>query len=304
MGLCRDRIVRQQKSAHLPAPSTDEHDRPRREEWRENTASVTLDCTMDAVDRLALLQGSAANSFERCLACTSRSDRLLCDVPAEVLRHLGSIGVTKTYPCGEVLFKEGQEVSGLFILCRGRVRISVGMMGHHGLGLSIAKPGAVLGLDSAITGKAYAVSAVTVYPSELKFIDSSSFLVFLRDQNQIWMRIAKHLSHYCNTLSKRLSSVCSQRSAVERLAQLLLEWGTRNGELVMQQPVVAPVSTHKEIGRMIGTTRETASRLLAYLRKHGIAEMRGAALCIIDQDALRNLADSSSGSRIFYTPQR
>jgi CRP/FNR family transcriptional regulator, cyclic AMP receptor protein len=49
--------------------------------------------------------------------------------------------------------------------------------------------------------------------------------------------------------------------------------------------------THEEIAQMIGTSRETVTRLLADLKKHQIVNSRGSTLVIRNQAALRELAN-------------
>jgi CRP/FNR family transcriptional regulator len=50
--------------------------------------------------------------------------------------------------------------------------------------------------------------------------------------------------------------------------------------------------THEEIAQMIGTSRETVTRLFAELKKRQIVLSRGATLVIRNKAALRALASS------------
>ena len=63
--------------------------------------------------------------IESCLACPVRQERLLCNLSADALRALDEITTPIRYPKGAVLFVEGQQARGVYILCSGRVKLSV-----------------------------------------------------------------------------------------------------------------------------------------------------------------------------------
>ena len=62
--------------------------------------------------------------IESCLGCKLREDYLFCNLPEATVRHLERIRSVATYPAGALLFLEGQEARGIFILCNGRAKLS------------------------------------------------------------------------------------------------------------------------------------------------------------------------------------
>jgi len=72
-----------------------------------------------------------------------------------------------------------------------------------------------------------------------------------------------------------------------------LEWSTRYGESKNAKPVVRLPLTHDEIAQMIGTSRETVTRLFADLKKRQIAQWKDSTLLIRDKNALEALATHS-----------
>ena len=62
--------------------------------------------------------------IESCLTCPVMKDRLFCDLSQKTLAGLDAISTTSTYPKSAVLFVEGQEARGVFIICNGRVKLS------------------------------------------------------------------------------------------------------------------------------------------------------------------------------------
>ncbi len=62
--------------------------------------------------------------IENCLTCKLRADRMFCDLPAETLAAFDAITYANLHPHGAVLFVEGQEPRGIYVVCSGRVKLS------------------------------------------------------------------------------------------------------------------------------------------------------------------------------------
>src|SRR5947209_15381124 len=84
-------------------------------------------------------------SHQSCFDCLLRPDRLFCDLPTHALEAFDSIKCLVHYPRGSLLFEEGQTARGIFVLCEGRVKLSVCSETGKRLTLRIASPGEVLG---------------------------------------------------------------------------------------------------------------------------------------------------------------
>ena len=63
--------------------------------------------------------------IESCLSCKMRAEHILCDLAPDALQAFESIKYANAYPKGAVLFVEGQSPRGIFVLCKGRVRMSL-----------------------------------------------------------------------------------------------------------------------------------------------------------------------------------
>lgn len=67
---------------------------------------------------------SGLRIIENCLSCRLRTEHFFCDLSPEALRSFEAISSTAVYPKGVMLFVEGQEPRGVFVLCAGRVKLS------------------------------------------------------------------------------------------------------------------------------------------------------------------------------------
>ena len=196
--------------------------------------------------------------------------------------------LTTTYPTGVALFSEGQAAHGVFVVRRGRVKLSVSGSDGRTLILRIAEPGDLLGVASVISGREYEATAETQQPSEVSFIRQSDLLRLMRTHGEVALWVTQHLSHDYASTCREIRDLMLSDSAGEKLARLLVGWLDESAES-KQSGQVKMALTHEEIGQMIGTTRETVSRLLAGFKKRHLIQQRGATLVISNRMALVSL---------------
>jgi len=225
---------------------------------------------------------------ESCLTCKLRADKIFCNLPIQTVQALEAIKYTTAYPKGAVLFVEGQAPRGVFILCRGRVKLSICSSDGKTLILKIAEPGEVLGLSASVSGKPYELTAETLDPCQVNFVKREDFLRFLREHNDVCLRVAEQLSEKYNTACHEIRSLGLSHSAAEKLAKLLLEWSLKNGG-TRQPDRMKLTLTHEEIAQMIGTSRETVTRLFADFKKRQLIQLKGSTLVIRNRSALEHL---------------
>jgi CRP/FNR family transcriptional regulator, cyclic AMP receptor protein len=228
---------------------------------------------------------------ESCITCKLRADRIFCDLPTSALQAFEEIKSTAAYPEGAVLFVERQEPRGIFVICKGSVKLTVSAPNGKTIIMKIAEAGEVLGLSATVSGKPYEVTAATIDPCQINFVKREDFLRFLKNDADVCFKVAEQLSEKYHTVCDEVRSLGLSHSAAEKLAKLLLEWSSKIGEAAKPEPRLKLRLTHEEIAQMIGASRETVTRLFADLKKHQILLSRGATLVIRDQAALRALAN-------------
>jgi CRP/FNR family transcriptional regulator len=232
---------------------------------------------------MAALRG--LGPVENCLTCKTKTQDGFCQLPRAALQALESIKCTTTYPRGSVLFAEGQVSRGIFILCKGRAKLSLCSTGGKILIRRIAKAGEVIGLSAATCGKLHEWTAEAIDPCQTNFVRREDLLRLLREHNEIGYRVAEKLSDKYMSSIREIRLFALSRSVGDRLAKLLLKLSTLDGEAKRRCPRVEML-TQEEMAQMIGTSRETVTRLLAELKKQKIVEIKGSTLVILNQAAL------------------
>ena len=226
---------------------------------------------------------------DNCTNCQLRYERLFCNLPDESLKRFDEMKFTSVYPSGAVLFVEGQAPRGVYVICSGKVKLSASSADGKKLILKVAEPGEVLGLSASITGKNYDVTAETVEPCQVNFIRREEFLSFLTEHTDACFHAARQLSEDYHTASDEVRSLGLSTSVAEKLAKLILSWADRTGKPTKEGIRVSINVTHEEIAQMIGTSRETVTRLLSDFKKRELIHLKGTNMTILKKDELADL---------------
>ena len=201
-------------------------------------------------------------------------------------------GVARQFAPGALLFLEGDECSGVFVLRCGRVKLSVSHPGGRSVFVDIAEPGDIVGLASVIDGSAYEATAEALDDCDAEFVARGELLRGFTDESGLGMHALRQLSRSYLNLRDTLVALSAADPVIVRLARLFVSW-VPNGN--GYHPVKLDNRfTHQQIAEMIGTTRETVTRSLSELRTRGLATLKSGELLIKDAERLRLLAENGA----------
>jgi CRP/FNR family transcriptional regulator len=229
---------------------------------------------------------------DSCLECKVRSSDHFCNFEADLLKSFEVLKYATVFPKGAVLFVEGQSPRGVFMICSGRVKLTTCSMDGKALITRIAEGGEVLGLSAAVSGAPYMVTAETLVPSQVNFIRREDFLRFLKENAKACLRVAEHLSNNYHSAFEQVRSLGLSHSASEKLAKLMLEWCTKGGNETEKGVSVKLTLTHEEIAQIIGSSRETVTRLLGDFKTRQLIDIKGSTLIIRDKAVLTAMVSS------------
>ena len=215
-------------------------------------------------------------------------DKTFCDLSPAVADALELEVLTTTYPTGAVLFAEGQMPRGVFIVRRGRVKLSICGSDGRTLILRIVEAGGALGVAAVVAGYKYEATAETQEPCEISFLRQSDLLRLMRQHGELALWVTQHISQDYASTCREIRDLILSDSASEKLARLLVGWLDQNTDARNPSQMKLAL-THEEIGQMIGTSRETVSRLFAGFKKQHLIQQTGATLVIPSRMALESL---------------
>lgn len=223
-----------------------------------------------------------------CLDCSLRREGDFCDLPHPLLMELHGLGHLTLYPPDVVLTIEGQAPRGVYIVCSGRVKLSVEAKDGKTVILKVAGERQVLGLSALVSGQPSPIEATTVELCQIKFVDRESFLRLIDQNSHAALACARLLSQEIGSTFRDVHDLLLARSSTEKLARLLLSWASKEPQNLEVR--VGTDFTHEEIAQMIGSSRETVTRLLSDMKRRDLIRLEGSSLVISNRIALQAIA--------------
>ncbi len=209
---------------------------------------------------------------------------LFQDMTARDLQQLERSTAMTTCERGTVFYTPGETGEVLFILKQGRV--SLYRMTSEGKKLVTAtvEPGTVFGEMSLIGQGMVDSFAEAAEDCTLCVMSRMDIERMLRDYPIVSIRLLELLARRLGEAEERLADV-AYKSVPARIATTLLRLSGDGG---------APVRlSHQDIADMVGTYRETATRILNEMRAEGLIELKRMLIEIVDGERLEAIAEQS-----------
>lgn len=223
-----------------------------------------------------------------CLHCTLRQTGDFCQLPDDLISAFSKLGRITIYPGNAILLTEGQTPRGIFIVCSGRAKLSVQARDGKTIILKIAAERDVLGLSAIVSSRPSPMTLTTIGFCQIKFVEQDDFMRLIESDNDTAMACAALLAREVTSTFGDVHDLLLARSSTEKLARLLLSWVARephNRDLRVESEF-----THEEIAQMIGSSRETVTRLLSDMKRKELIRIEGSMLVIPNRIALQAIA--------------
>ncbi|MEQ8958821.1 MAG: Crp/Fnr family transcriptional regulator [Coleofasciculus sp. C2-GNP5-27] len=207
-------------------------------------------------------------------------------LPDEQLDAIATIAIAKSYHKGEVIFVEGQEGSGFFVVRSGRVKVfKLSTEGKEQI-LEFFGAGEHFAEVPAFDGQSFPASATALEKTELLFFERDTFLDLLEQQPTIAINMlavfARHLRRFA-----RLIEDLSLKEVPGRLAAYLLYLNAQS-----EHPNHVKLDiTKTQLASLLGTIPETLSRVFAKLSQEGLISIQGSKIRILKPEKLRILSE-------------
>ena len=211
-------------------------------------------------------------------------------LPQKQLAELTRIIVDRKYKHGELIFSEGDEASGFFVLLSGRLKIfKLSPDGKEQI-LHFVEPGDPFAEVAMFAGSHYPAHAEALKESQAIFFPRTAFEKLIKKNPDLAMNMLAILSQRLKYFS-RLVEDLSLKEVPQRLAAYLLYLGgIGNNNL----PIDLSISKG-QLASLLGTIPETLSRILNKMASQGIIEVKGRTMKLLNKDALKSL---TSGEKL------
>jgi len=198
-------------------------------------------------------------------------------------------GVTRRLPHGEVIVRQGDTVSSLFLVTSGAVRLSSATASGREIVVGLLCGGDLFG-ESALLGDPSLVRAQAVGPTTVLALPIPSLRAMLErtpaTAEELLRLIAARLHRTSAALEDAMAGDLPSR-VVGRLRELANDHGVPGPSGVrLRVPL-----TQDELARMVGASRESVNRTVSALAARGVIRSGGGRMVITDPDALRNASN-------------
>ncbi len=213
--------------------------------------------------------------------------------PLRAVPGIDRVARSRIYPRSAVVFREGNNALGVYVLSSGRAKISISSADGKKIIVRIARGGDILGLYAGLTGRPFEATAEMLEGGRVDFISRQDLLNLISRQNGYSLELLEVFSRQFSELIDHTRMLALSESALEKLAHLIARWGRDFGEVTHEGIRVRIWLTQEEIAQIIGASRETVTRLFSALKRDGIVHVKRDLMWIRDSDALASLAQMS-----------
>jgi CRP/FNR family transcriptional regulator len=208
-------------------------------------------------------------------------------LPEDQLEKLRDIAVERRYDKGEIIFLDGEEGTGFFVVVEGLVKIfKVSSEGKEQI-LHIFGPGEPFGQVAVYAGLSYPASAQTISKSRVLFFPRTAFVDLITHNPSLAMNMLAVLSKRLREFTSQVENL-SLKEVPGRLAAYLLFLSDEEGK---EDTVTLSISK-AQLASLLGTIPETLSRIFARMKELNLIEMDGRIIRLLDPGGLEELAQA------------
>jgi CRP/FNR family transcriptional regulator len=200
------------------------------------------------------------------------------------------ISALTTYKKGNILFAQGDEAHGFYLVISGKIKIyRMSPQGQEYI-MRIVGPGETIAEAAVFSGKTYPASAEALEESRLYYLKKSDFLYLIQESPQLALNMMTGLSLLLRQLAQQVEDL-SLKEVSARLARYLLD------EALKVIPVPSnglkiPLEMKKGLlASRLGTIGETLSRTLAKMKQKEIIQINKKIITLKNIEALKEIAE-------------
>jgi CRP-like cAMP-binding protein len=214
----------------------------------------------------------------------------LAPLAAEDRAELAPLCQVHAFEKGARIFEEGDPALVIHFLFLGRVKI-VKAAADRELILEILGPGEPVGSVAVFERRPFPASAVALEASGVVSIPEREFFALLEKRPEIVRRLFAGLTRRLMTLNRRLADMTG--SVEYRAARLFATLADRVGREGPEGIFVPIHLSRQEIADLLGTTIETAIRVMSRWQKDGLVDTGKDGFLIRRIDEVRAIAPSA-----------
>jgi CRP/FNR family cyclic AMP-dependent transcriptional regulator len=214
----------------------------------------------------------------------------------EELEELARLALDVTYEQGEALREPQEGEEKLYVLKEGRVQLYVTLPNEGEMTLSVVEGGSIFG-EIAFAGEGVGeVHARALVPSLVCTLKTEVVEQLVERNPGVGLAMVRMLSKRLRQAEVRLAEL-AHKEIPARLASLILRLSASEGIMTRDGVKIDTRYTHRQLGTMIGSNRESVTRAMTELRDKGAIEIINRRIYLRDHEALEREAEARPAAR-------
>ncbi|MGE5653262.1 MAG: Crp/Fnr family transcriptional regulator [Bacillota bacterium] len=213
-----------------------------------------------------------------------RKIRLFSDLDDQELEQIASIVITRKCKKRTILFTEGEPGDTIYFVKSGRVKIFKTTEDGREQILRLIEPGEVMAEAVLFESGGYPASAEVMEDSEICLIRNPDLEQLVMQHGEIAIRLIRVLSRRLKEAQHNVRDL-ALKDAYARTASILLKM-VQNSKVTPHGIEVKPDLSRQELANMVGTSRETVSRILSDFQQQKILVAERNKIVLLDKEKL------------------
>ncbi|MFZ5651000.1 MAG: Crp/Fnr family transcriptional regulator [Bacillota bacterium] len=203
------------------------------------------------------------------------------------LAEIDSMIMERNYQKGRIIFVEGEPGESVFFLREGRVKISKQSEDGREQILHFIHPGEMFAEVVLFDGGPYPATAEAVEDSKVGLVRNADMERITLGNPGISLGILKIMSRRLRIAQKQINELALMDTS-RRMVSTLLFLAAEQGVPSEKGTVIDMSLTNQDLANMIGTSRETANRILSDLRRQKAVQVDKKQIIITDIKRLKS----------------
>lgn len=193
---------------------------------------------------------------------------------------------------GQYIFWEGDPAGWLYVIKEGKVKVVKHTASGKEMVLEIVTPGDICG-GGAIFSEIHPASAKAAERTITFSISKQNLFGLLAKYQSLAQGIIIYLGEKLMKAHEMIMALASSR-VDKRIAALLLGLSEKHGSPVPEGIKINIRLTRQDIADIVGTTVETAIRVMSKLKKQGLITSDPKNIILVNREKLQNLVAEDS----------
>ncbi|MCF8011333.1 MAG: Crp/Fnr family transcriptional regulator [Clostridiales bacterium] len=205
----------------------------------------------------------------------------------EQLQKISELVIKRFYTNGNIIFLAGEPGEGVFFLKSGRIKIIKNDREGREQILHFINPGETFGGVVPFGDNSYPATAAVTEPSEIHIIHNQDMEKLIIENPEIAVGLLKIMARRLRFSQQQINDL-ALKNTTSRMASMLLYLSAEHGTRTSRGTKINISLTKQELGKLIGTSRETANRILNKFEKQEVVEIHKKIIFILDKDKLKS----------------